>query len=90
MNKIKNEDVVNEYKMANLRVDISDIKTSIGSVKTSVDSMKKSIDNLVELLIDYLGVERKEKLIKNLRIKMKNINNLNKSSSSSSKRSKSY
>ena len=90
MNKIKNEDVVNEYTMANLRVDISDMKTSLDTVKTSVDSMKKSIDNLVELLIDYLGVERKENLNKNLRIKMKNISNLNKSSSSSSKRFKSY
>ena len=77
MNKIKNEDVVNEYTMANLRVDISDMKTSIGTVKTSVDGMKKSVDKLVELLIDYLGVERKEKLIKNLRIKMKNMSNLN-------------
>ena len=68
--------------MANLRVDIA-------VMKTSIDNMKTSIDNLVDLLIDHLGVERKEKLNKNLLIKLKNISNLNKSSSSSSKRSKS-
>ena len=52
--------------------------------------MKKSINNLVDILIEYLGVERRKKLYKNLSIRLKNINNLNKSSSISSKRSKSY